>query len=73
MWRPLLSLALLLTACTHSKRITAPTGGEGYAIDCYQITDCYAEAGEVCSNGYDMSHLGREQNGRHSMVIACRD
>lgn len=47
-------LILLITGCTTATEIRSPNGQKGFAIECKNMTSCYAKAGEVCPSGYNL-------------------
>lgn len=72
--------AALLAGCTRARPVTAPDGGQGYAIDCsgiqHQLADCYARATKACPSGYNV--LSRDLTSsvlnpfQRSMLVSCR-
>lgn len=53
----LLFMLIGITACTTIKpvSITGPSGQQGFSMDCVtSTTDCFAKAGNLCPNGYDI-------------------
>jgi hypothetical protein len=50
------SVVCLLSACATARKITLPSGAEGYDIKCRsrEFPACNYEADKVCPNGYDV-------------------
>ncbi len=38
--------------------VTAPSGGEGFVVECSSPADCVRQAADRCPNGYDFRDLG---------------
>lgn len=57
---------IVLPACggATSKPVNAPSGAQGYVIQCKDAGDCYEEAGSLCPRGYRVLDAGsrREVN-----------
>ena len=70
----------LLGGCATAQPIMAPTGQQGFSVDCSALTmaQCYQKAGQLCgANGYKVFNEVDKRSGfftaaEKQMVIACK-
>lgn len=73
-----IALLLILFSCAQSTEIVAPSGDQGFAIDCNSaytsMSDCYKKASEVCPAGYTVESKDTDEHmANRSLVISCKE
>ena len=72
---------LALVGCTTAHPTPLPGGGQGFMIGCggvqHTMIDCFARAGQVCPDGYDVVTASAESTPiinpyERSILVRCR-